>query len=191
MRLRPRLSLVCALILMPLASVSAQLRLSGTGTLTELQEPFAAFNTAAPVQYEFLLPQAPIGEPLPPAAFLLSGIAGRFTQGATALTLQGDLIFFTAEFEGGFTFEFPAGFAILDAVGAQLFTRGVTAPVFRTGTFSIEDFPDGGGVLSAGNSVVISTVATVPEPGSLVLLVSGAMMLMVIVARRRRVQPAR
>ncbi len=81
MRLSQRVLLVCAVLMMPVSSAFAQLRLSGSGRLDEVQSPFTAFNVGA-VQFEFLLPQPPNGEALPPAAFLLVGITGRFSREA-------------------------------------------------------------------------------------------------------------
>ncbi len=177
MRLSQRVILVCAILMMPVSSAFAQLRLSGNGTLDEVQSPFTAFSVGA-VQFEFLLPQPPNGEALPPAAFLLVGITGRFSQGSTQLPLLGDLLFYTSEFDGGFVFESPAGFALLNTTGAQLFTRSVNNPVFRTGRFAITDLPGAAGVIAVNGNVVISAVSTVPEPASAGLAITGALLLM-------------
>lgn len=172
MRLLQRVGLVCAAMLLPVATATAQLRLSGSGVLDPVQSPFTAF-TAGAVQYEFLLPQPPRGEAFPPDAFALSSILGNFSQGERTLSVLGELLFYTADAGGGFVFGPLNGTTIINASGDQLFTRTVTAPLFRTGTFSVTDFPGAPGVISVQGSVTIAPATTVPEPATLLLVATG------------------
>jgi PEP-CTERM motif len=181
MNLRPTIALLCAIVLLPFSSAAAQLRLTGTGLLAAPISPFESFSAGA-VQFEFLIPQPSAGVPLEPAAILLEGLGGRFVQGITQLTLVGDLLFYTGDFDGGFSFESPVGTFILDTFGEQMFAGTIQNAFLIEGEYALENFPDFPALLELQGSVALTAV---PEPSSLLLMLAGGSLLAVVAKRRR------
>jgi hypothetical protein len=151
------------------------------GTLAASTAPFEAFSAGA-VHFEFLLVQPPSAAPLDPAAFLLEGLSGRFVQGSTQVTLIGDLLFYTEEFDGGFSFESPVGTFILDTFGEQMFTGTIFSPRLIEGDFALENFPDFPAALAVQGNVALTAV---PEPSTLLLVVAGGVLLFGMARHRR------
>jgi hypothetical protein len=65
---------------------------------------------------------------------------------------------------------------LVDTIGAQLYTGPVTSPTFLLGTFPQTSLVD--------KTDFTITITTIPEPGSLVLVASGALSLAAVLRRR-------
>jgi hypothetical protein len=90
-----------------------------------------------------------------------------------AVQPEADITFFNAAGGGGLNiYDFQAGHGLLSTDGPQLYTGPESAPVFKLGTFALTEFQGTGSY-----TLTVAEVATVPEPASAAMALTGLMLL--------------
>jgi hypothetical protein len=109
-----------------------------------------------------------------PPEFCISGV----TTTVNGVTETGATLEFFDISQGGGMSLLPGGNfpPLVDTIGAQLYTGPVTSPTFLLGTFPQTSLVD--------KTDFTITITTIPEPGSLVLVASGALSLAAVLRRR-------
>ncbi len=93
-------------------------------------------------------------------------VAGSF---GGAVQPAADLTFFNASAGGGLNiYDFQGSHNLLAADGPQLYTGFESAPTFKLGTFALTEFRGAGHY-----TITVAEVASIPEPATLALTLSG------------------
>lgn len=142
----------------------------------------------------FTLPHSPTPDSHDPHQdFALGDIS--FTENGVLMTAD-DVYFYTKNVGGGFELDDSSG-AVIDGLsfyGKKLFTGTVSHPTFKEGDFRLTGGPactvetdvvsDAAATCHYSLTIAPTAVSATPEPGSLVLLGSGALAAMGVVRRR-------
>ncbi|KQV52817.1 hypothetical protein ASC95_08410 [Pelomonas sp. Root1217] len=111
--------------------------------------------------------------------FTIWNVVGAFENASTSKV---DLTFFNSAEGGGLNiYDFAANVNLLSTDGPQLYTGTEGSPVFTTGTFALTQFQGIGQY-----ALVVSEVASVPEPASLSLMLCGLLGAAGASCRKRR-----
>ena len=193
----PLFALVATVAILPMAGSSARAAYSVMATLTSTSTPLSGFMFS-PININVNLTPNP-GIPIS-YAFLSISYNGTGLQAANAsFTVKESFTvantgFATATFSASFDFQYtfiagPPGFSIFDGytlalTGTTGFPATVAGVRFGAATSSFPTNPQLGNQMSAGELTTL-TLASVPEPGSLMLLGLSLVGVAVPVLRRR------